>query len=300
MKQNGKHLKVVVALLLAVMMLFGVLAVTASAADAGEKTVTEYDTPWYTITYTALHGTERAKVDVRIKTEYSKYLDIRKEDLAELKRETLDILYHLAIDSLLAQSEAEAQQEQASDNTRSMRQRLNAGDLNIDIDDDLDLSHIDITRFENFIRSHLTSDEAKEKVEAILNSEFDTVIQLVVDKYVTEQGYAYEDIEAKVNIIIVDLIPEIYADEPEKIIEMEETITGKITEVVEEAKEIKESGEEIELSLSDLKSIRALTVNGESVFSDGSFRVDAIKALIADLPRPSEIKDFDDTEMLLN
>ena len=41
-------------------------------------------------------------------------------------------------------------------------------------------------------------------------------------------------------------------------------------------------------------------VNGDAIFAEGYFRYDAIKKLIAEFPRPSEIAEFTDEEMVLD
>ncbi len=291
MKKIGWHSRIAVALLLAVMMIFSVAAVTVFAAteDNGADVTTEYDTPWYTISYTAPEGTANAKLDIRVKTAYSKFLEITKEDASKLKDELIDVLYHLVIDCVFAE---QSTTEQYSISTFALTES--------ETETAPDLSHIDISELEEFIHAHLTGEDAKEKIEAILNSEFDTVIQLVVDKYVTEQGYSYADIETKINDLVEVIVPDIYVDEPELVDTMLSSVQNKISEVIKETEEIKESGGEISISLSDFKSIRGIIVNGEALFSDGSFRMAAIKSLLADIPRPSEIKDFDDTEMVLN
>ena len=84
MKKFSRHSKIAVALLLVVMMLFSALAVTAFALDQGSNGNDEvdaasniaYDENWYSITYVPPQNGEEAKLDVQIKTAYSKYLNI--------------------------------------------------------------------------------------------------------------------------------------------------------------------------------------------------------------------------------
>jgi hypothetical protein len=102
MKKYGRHLRIAVALLLVLMMLTSIFAVTASAVEEStEPEVETFDKPWYTITYTPATDSADAKIDVRIKTDYSAYSSITKADLAELKDELMSILFNLAFDSIL-------------------------------------------------------------------------------------------------------------------------------------------------------------------------------------------------------
>ena len=279
MKKTGWHSRIALAFVLAVVMLFGCLAVTAFAtADEGNAAATEeYDTPWYTITYTEPKDGQRASLDVRIKTAYSKYLDIRREDLAELKDAVFSVAYNLALDTLFA----EFGDEENAPVT-------------------LDENDVNIYRLETLIENQLTGENAKESIEAILNHEFDTVIQLVAQKYADEKGYSYSDIEEKVVDIITYYVPTIYADEPESIIEINSSVASTVGKIFDEIEDVKAEGGSIKLSLSDLKAIKTMLVNGDAVFADGYFRYDVIKQLIADLPRPSELKDYTDEQMVLN
>ncbi len=280
MKKYGRHSRIAVALLLIVMLLASIFAVTASAVDTEPAPdVEEYDKPWYTITYTPATDSEDAKIDVRIKTNFSEYSNITKDDLKELKDEVVSIIYDFAFDSVLG-GKIEEEPELAS--TYSRR------------------SSVHIPLFEEFLNNQLSGEEAKEKLDAVLSGKYDTLIELTVDKYIDVKGYTYEQMEAKVQQIISDAIQTIYAGDDVTIAEKTQAVSEKVTEIVDTVEEVKASGGKVSVSLEDLKTIDAIYIDGEALFADGYFRTQTVKNIIADLPTPSEIKDFSNDEMYLD
>ena len=298
MKKNGRHLKIAVVLLLVAVMLVSIFATAAFATDESEDSadVEKYDKPWYTLIYTKATDTEKAKIDIRIKTEFSELKNLTEEDLTELKDELVSVIYHLAFDSILG-GQIEAK------NDKAVPMLLSAGlpdDLTTEIPDGIDISNVDIGLLENFINEQLQGEDAKEKLDAVLSGDYDTIIKLAVDKYIVNSGYTYEQVEAKVNQVITDTIDTIYQAEPE-VAEVKKTAaTQKVTDIVVEVEEVHEKGESIRLSVSDLATIDELVINGKTVFADDYFKTDVLKELVSELPKPSEIKDFDDAEMVLD
>ena len=298
MKKNGRHLKIAVVLLLVAVMLVSIFATAAFATDESEDSadVEKYDKPWYTLIYTKATDTEKAKVDIRIKTEFSELKNLTEEDLTELKDELVSVIYHLAFDSILG-GQIEAK------NDKAVPMLLSAGlpdDLPTEIPDGIDISNVDIELLENFINEQLQGEDAKEKLDAVLSGDYDTIIKLAVDKYIVNSGYTYEQVEAKVNQVITDTIDTIYQAEPEVAEVKKAAATQKVTDIVVEVEEVHEKGESIRLSVSDLATIDELVINGKTVFADDYFKTDVLKELVSELPKPSEIKDFDDAEMVLD
>ena len=358
MKKYGRHLRIAVALLLVLMMLTSIFAVTASAVEEStEPEVETFDKPWYTITYTPATDSADAKIDVRIKTDYSAYSSITKADLAELKDEIMSVLYNLAFDSILGgriEGSVEGEQPQvvfyASNSEGSdvidlyeiypdgnipaellamfpdgkvpaalvdllpeeYRDAILGGNAPEDpenpedpdapvVPEIPDVSNIDIGVLEDFLKEQLTAPDAKEKLDAVLDGKFDTVVKIAIDKYITESGHTYEEIEAKVSEVISGTVDDMYADELFEIIEeKKEEVKAKVEQLVTEVEEAHEKGESITLTPNDITSISSVKINGKYVYENDYFRTEAIKELISELPTPTEIKNFSDDEMVLN
>ena len=292
MKRNGWHLKFAVAILMVVMMLTSIAAVTAFAASGGAEqsdiaTQEGVETRWYTVNYTPAADGDVAKLDIRVKTAYSSFKDITKEDIKQLKDSLEKYLYDLAFDSIMGSSETEAQPVMLM-SERPAQQNIP------------DIADIDIENLEEFLRTQLSGAEAKEKLDAVMSGDFDTVIQIAIDKYVNEKGYEYDDIQTKVHDVISEAIEIIYEDEPEVIEQKKSEVEQKVVELVEEVEELHEAGESVKISIDDLKTVDAIYVDTNAIFLDGYFKYDAIIDLINELPKPDEIENYTDGEMVLD
>jgi len=304
MKKTRWHSRIAIAVIMVVIMLFSIVAVTAFAADDADVEPTKvYDTQWYKIIYTEPTDTHNAKLEIRIKTNYSDYLEITKADFVELKNHALEVIYNLAFDSIIGGYVDSANSEEEE----TMAVATTAADSVVLPPD---LSHIDISKLEQFIKDQMMSDsvstqEKKEKFEAVISGDYNSIIAVVVDKYIEEKGYTYEEIETKVNEVFDEVVDHIYADEPEDVrdqikVEKKEEVTTQVGVIIDEVEDAHAKGESVNFEPSDLKSLDHLIVDGKEIYADGYFSMQAVKELIKELPTLTEIENYDDTEMYLS
>ena len=304
MKTTKWRSKVAIALLLAVMMLFGVLAVTVIASGGNNDGGITYSEEWYSVKYIPATDTENAKLDIRLSPEFADYTGIDKSVLSELKDRLFEVAYQLVYDSVMKEVSEETV------DTLSVSLLSSVGNEGgIVIPDNIDLDSIDIRRLEKFITDHFTEGEAKEKIQDFIDGKYDTVIAIAVDKY--SENHDYEEIAAKAEAIFKDVVDIVYGDDSQatpEVIEIKENLKAEtknqVIEIVEEVKATAEAGEQITVEISDIVySLNSAKIDGISVYEtvEGDSRVvlEGIKELIKGLPTFAEIAEFDDTEMLL-
>lgn len=164
----------------------------------------------------------------------------------------------------------------------------------------IDLTGIDIGNLEDFLRTQLdtlTPEVAKEKLDKFMAGDFDHVIEIAVDKYLDTTGYTPEQIEAKTSSVMDSIIDALYSDEPTVAEQKKQSSKEKIGEIVAVVDEARENGEDITFTLEDLNTVSTISVDSFEVFKDGSFSLDAVRALLDTLPDASEIRSFTDAEM---
>ncbi|MBQ8290061.1 MAG: uL15 family ribosomal protein [Clostridia bacterium] len=165
----------------------------------------------------------------------------------------------------------------------------------------IDLTGIDIADLEGFLRTQLdtvTPDVAREKLDKLMEGDFDHVIEIAIDRYLDTTGYTSEQIEAKTSSVMDSIIDALYSDEPDTAEEKKQTSKEKIGEIVAAVDEARENGEDITFTLDDLNTVSKITVDAFDIFENGSFSLDAVRALLDTLPDASEIRSYSDTEMI--
>ena len=102
MKRTSFKLRAAVALLMMVIMLFGIVAVTAFAAtdNAAEEPNEKHVTEWYTIDYIAPVGGSPAKLDVQISAEYWDYLSLNKAAIVDLYEDVKSVAMRYLMHSM--------------------------------------------------------------------------------------------------------------------------------------------------------------------------------------------------------
>ncbi len=302
MKTGKWHSRIVISLLMVLVLMFSILAVTASATSTVPDDVSDgisYDEPWYRVEYIPATDSAKARIDIRIKTDWASYGDITKEDLAAIEDRFLEIAYQLVFDTVMAEDDSETADADSGLSTVLLSTELGGG---MTLPDDLE--HIDINRLEQFIKDHFGAadeteiDDAKEKIDNYLAGDYDTIISIGVDKYAPD--HTLEEIKEKAEHIFQTVIESVYKDDSTAAAEKIQASSEKMEEIVKEVEEIYESGEKFTIEIKDvIPSLNSVSLDGTYVYDGGKFILEGLKEILRNLPKMNEIADFEDDEMLL-
>ena len=200
MEKRKWQLRAILALVMALVLTVGILAVTVSAATVPEsntgKSVT-YDEPWYTLKYIEGKDGASPKIEILINTDYTLYDEIGWADLINVYDRVLEIAYKIAMEGLLGDLSSSLAAEPyyvliADDGEGNVLPASAKNLLESFLKGQFDISNLD----------ELTDDQKsdiKDKVIALSEGKLDNVLQMGIDKYIVKLTFG------KSNYLIFDV-----------------------------------------------------------------------------------------------
>ncbi len=311
MKKISLHARIAVALLMAVIMIFSVIAVTAFAASSDDSNVIAGgEGAWYTLS-TGVNENGHKKISVLVNPEllYDRIAsteDITKDEVKALINEIVAKVYGYAMDKVTSSFGGVI----GSDDTAS-------ADMVFELvaNNATDLSALKALA-EKYIKEYTDYEsldeilEDKDKMADVIESatqegDFKDAITSAatdfVSAYITVSGNTNTDaLKAEVNDMISAALDKVYENEPDAAEKVDE-LKGKLNVVVDESFESSKQYTFEELLTFVYSNLEAVTLGGETIFADGTVNPSGIKNVLMTIPTPYEMKDWaaEDFESLL-
>ncbi len=302
MKRTSLKLRIAVALLLVVMMLFSVVAVTAFAAtpDAADEPDLEYTGDWYKISYTDPNG-----LNVQISAQYWDYLGTNKEAIYDLFNQIKAIALRYVKQNVslfgtndaasalvysLASSEIDPQSSSSgisSSDKELLKTMLSALGVNLD---DFDESKPVKEALEEFVQNEENRAVVQNNIETYANLGIDTAVKAAAMAYAATQGSSanvqeiVEKFQDVVDVVVenidsvkevIDIVYESEDDKPESVItivnKFETTAPSELKQqIVKPATDGAEAGKSGDITSAFTKEdIQALLLTFKSISVDG-------------------------------
>ncbi|MBR2343879.1 MAG: uL15 family ribosomal protein [Clostridia bacterium] len=326
MKRNTRLL---VTLLLVISLVFGVFSVGASAAGALiggtdesiDTPIDSLDRGWLDITY------YDNDIVVTVYPDLSALLDFDREQLSEIKDILFAALRDIVVEEIKNEFFASAHEaapvlytlRATAPSYETYKYLWNTGLKNYVIDHFGGEEHTLESAYVGFMESAVNHDAEVDKFVDYVVDLLDTAVKLdVIELESLPTAADVEQLEAikeeianvfgekneeYVDALTEKLGSEVVANLSDTVAEYAETIVSGYTEKVEELNSATE--EELEISISDIiKHIDGIYVDGNMLWgeADGEmgFSMSALRKILAELPRPSEIADMADGDMKLD
>ncbi len=274
--------KASLALLLAITFIFASLTLFSAAQDTPQ-------TDLISVSYTLASQTQggRASLSVMLSPELIDAQGTNADDLDRALAAITDAICEIAYDSIFENNVAGAP-------------IVSPASLGGSVLPDIDLSEIDIEKLENFLREHINDsniDEARDKLDSLIEGDLDGVISLAVDKYLANTGYTAEQVKEKTELVMDSIIESVYQDAPELADEKKQQAADRIDEIVTTVEDARQSGESVSLTVKDISALKRMSIDGITVFSDESFLTEGLIEVLELLPTPAELRTMADGDM---
>ena len=275
MKRTSFKLRAAVALLMMVIMLFGIVAVTAFAAtdNAAEEPNEKHVTEWYTIDYIAPVGDSPAKLDVQISAEYWDYLSLNKAAIVDLYEDVKSVAMRYLMHSMLGVEDTASALNLSLANSvpgiseadKELLKKLLETGLGIKVEAGQSITEA----FDQYIEDADNKAALQSKIETYVSQGLETGLKTVAYQYA--QNNPELDVEDVVEKFtgVVDVVTENIAKVEEvldKVYDAEDEKPEAVEDLVTELRD--NGGADLEQTIKENVEIGATaSKNGESIIS---------------------------------